>query len=91
MPPPYARVYIVRHGETEENRKAIIQGQRDTPLSDTGRAQARALAHALRDMPLERAWSSDLARASEVFVCTPRAAAVVENGCAALCRLRPRS
>ena len=56
---------IVRHGETEWNRNGCIQGQADTPLSDEGRAQAAALAATLRDVQIDRAFSSDLSRARE--------------------------
>ncbi|HET7505980.1 MAG TPA: histidine phosphatase family protein [Kofleriaceae bacterium] len=34
---------LVRHGETLWNREGRFQGHRDIPLSDVGRAQARAL------------------------------------------------
>jgi broad specificity phosphatase PhoE len=34
---------LVRHGETAWNREGRFQGQMDVPLSDVGRAQARAL------------------------------------------------
>ncbi|KAA1469350.1 phosphoglycerate mutase-like protein [Dentipellis sp. KUC8613] len=57
-------VYIVRHGETEENRLGVVQGQLDTALNATGRAQAARVAEALRDVPFDAAYASDLARAA---------------------------
>ncbi|KAI0030830.1 phosphoglycerate mutase-like protein [Vararia minispora EC-137] len=61
---PVVIVYIVRHGETEENRRAIIQGQRDTELNDAGRTQAHQVGSALEKIPFKKAWSSDLCRAA---------------------------
>ncbi|TFY66677.1 hypothetical protein EVG20_g4414 [Dentipellis fragilis] len=57
-------VYIVRHGETEENRRGVVQGQLDTELNATGHAQAARVAEALRDVPFAAAYASDLARAA---------------------------
>jgi len=57
------RVYIVRHGETQENRDGIIQGQRDTFLNAIGSEQARMVGEALKDARLGIAFSSDLSRA----------------------------
>ncbi|TQV67958.1 histidine phosphatase family protein [Aliiroseovarius halocynthiae] len=34
---------MIRHGETTANRDAVIAGRTDVELTDTGRAQARAL------------------------------------------------
>ncbi|KAI0333597.1 phosphoglycerate mutase-like protein [Cubamyces sp. BRFM 1775] len=57
------KVYIVRHGETEENRQGIMQGQLDTPLNAAGLRQAELAADALEDVPFGAAYSSDLQRA----------------------------
>ncbi|KAL7283673.1 hypothetical protein ACG7TL_003109 [Trametes sanguinea] len=61
--PVVAKVYIVRHGETEENRQGIMQGQLDTPLNAAGVRQAELAADALADVPFGAAYSSDLQRA----------------------------
>ena len=61
-----AKVYIVRHGETDANREGIIQGQLDTALNDAGIGQARLAADALEDVPFGAAYSSDLQRAMKV-------------------------
>lgn len=56
---------IVRHGETEWNRDLRFQGHGDSPLTATGRAQARAVAQRLGTRPIDRIISSDLGRTRE--------------------------
>ena len=56
------RVYLARHGQTDGNLKGIAQGWTDTPLNDTGREQAMALAERLRGVKLDAIYSSTLVR-----------------------------
>jgi probable phosphoglycerate mutase len=62
---PRDRLIIVRHGESTWNAEERLQGQRDPPLSDRGREQARALAQIVDGVPPERIVCSDLGRARQ--------------------------
>jgi broad specificity phosphatase PhoE len=41
-------LYFSRHGETQANRENRFSGQRDTPLTDKGRDQARAIGEIMK-------------------------------------------
>jgi broad specificity phosphatase PhoE len=43
-------LYFIRHGETDWNAQARLQGQRDVPLNDVGRAQADEVGVRLRSL-----------------------------------------
>jgi broad specificity phosphatase PhoE len=59
-------ILLARHGETDDNIEPIrIQGRRDTPLNDTGRAQAAQLAERVAGEGVASLWSSQLSRARE--------------------------
>jgi 2,3-bisphosphoglycerate-dependent phosphoglycerate mutase len=57
------QVIIVRHGETEWNLKLIRQGHLDSPLTERGLAQAKALAERLMRERFTALYCSDLGRA----------------------------
>ncbi|MGO1948438.1 MAG: histidine phosphatase family protein [Mycobacteriaceae bacterium] len=62
---PERRLILIRHGQTEFNLVGRMQGQLDTPLTDAGRAEARAAAAELASWPIGTVVSSDLERASD--------------------------
>jgi broad specificity phosphatase PhoE len=58
------KLILVRHGETERNSGARLQGGKsDLSLNDRGRRQVRYLGLALKDEKLEAVYSSPLKRA----------------------------
>lgn len=61
------RIYLIRHGQTDANRNAVIQGRADNPLNETGRDQARQTGQYLKklDINFDFCVSSPLDRAIE--------------------------
>lgn len=55
-------IYFVRHGETEWNKKGIIQGHKDSPLTQKGKITAKKQAKILKDKNIEIIYTSDLGR-----------------------------
>ncbi len=78
----------MRHGETHWNLASRIQGQRDSGLTDAGRAQADALARRLAAEPFDVLMSSDLGRTLET---AQRIAAVTGHPIRLDARFRERS
>ena len=64
--PECKRIYLLRHGETDWNKKGLVQGGGfDVPLNEKGLAQARYVAEELSCVPLGVVASSHLERASQ--------------------------
>lgn len=56
-------LYIIRHGETELNKKGIVQGRGiNSDLNDTGREQAEAFYTLYKDVPFDKVYTSKLKR-----------------------------
>ena len=58
-------LYMIRHGETGMNRKKVLQGRSDLPLSEDGIRQAEEAGEYFRSQRIRfrEVWSSPLARA----------------------------
>ena len=61
-------IYFVRHGETTANRDRIRQGHLDYPLTERGVQGALAVGEALKDVPFDAIFSSDLGRGVSVYL-----------------------
>ena len=59
------RIILVRHGETDWNRQGRFQGQIDIPLNQNGKAQAQAASDFLKNVSIQKAFSSCLSRPRE--------------------------
>jgi len=58
-------IFLIRHGETESNKKGIFRGRLDIPLSETGREQAKFTKDYFNSINIEAVLSSPLIRAVE--------------------------
>lgn len=64
---------FLRHGETENNRLALVAGSSDVPLNATGLAQAQAAARRLAGSGIDAIWASPLQRARDTAQCVAAA------------------
>jgi broad specificity phosphatase PhoE len=72
------RIYIARHGQNEDNANGVLNGHRDMPLTDIGRAQAQEIANKIKEAGLrfDHIFSSPLSRALD----TAKTIAATING-----------
>ena len=59
------KIYLIRHGETESNRKGIFRGRLDIPLSPKGKEQALDLRRYFNAIPVDVIYTGPLSRAVE--------------------------
>jgi len=59
------KLYLIRHGETEQNKNGVLMGSTDTPLNDHGRQQAALLGQRLNALEVDSIFSSPLQRAMD--------------------------
>lgn len=59
------KIYLIRHGETDQNRKYCLQGHSDIELNEYGRKLARKTKEGLEDVDFNLIFTSPLKRAKE--------------------------
>ena len=59
------KIWVTRHGQTDLNKKKLMQGRINAPLNETGRQQAREARERLGDFKFDAVYASPLDRAVE--------------------------
>lgn len=59
----WMNIYLIRHGETDQNKKRCLQGRSDIELNEYGCELARKTAQALKDVRFDLIFTSPLKRA----------------------------
>ncbi len=59
------KIYLIRHGETDANKKKSLQGRMDISLNEYGRELAKITAEGLKDINFDYIFTSPLKRARE--------------------------
>lgn len=60
-----SHIFLVRHGQDIDNAAGILNGRRDTELTELGREQAKTVAEKLADDNIQIIYTSPLKRAYE--------------------------
>ena len=60
-----SKIFLVRHGQDVDNATGILNGRRDTELTELGRKQAKKVADKLSDNDVQIIYTSPLRRAYE--------------------------
>lgn len=59
-------IYLIRHGETDLNRRGVVQGSGvNSSLNEWGEAQAAAFFNAYQHVPFDKIYTSDLQRTQQ--------------------------
>lgn len=61
------KLLMIRHGKTYFNELDLTQGWCDSPLSEIGMSQAKALAQKIKDIAIDEAYSSTSERAYDTL------------------------
>lgn len=56
-------LYLMRHGETDDNTRRVLQGQKDNPLNENGKQQAAKAREEWKGISFDKIYVSPLIRA----------------------------
>lgn len=62
------KLYVVRHGETKENKTGMMQGEMDTVLDKRGKEQALSLQPKLKEIDIQATFCSPKKRTLETAI-----------------------
>lgn len=57
--------YLIRHGETDFNKKRFFYGKADVSINETGKEQAALLHQLMKGKSISRVYTSQLKRTQE--------------------------
>jgi 2,3-bisphosphoglycerate-dependent phosphoglycerate mutase len=57
-----AKIFIIRHAQTTDNLENVFSGHRDPDLTDSGIEEAREIKHKLKDLKINKAYTSPQTR-----------------------------
>jgi broad specificity phosphatase PhoE len=72
------KLFLIRHGQDQDNAQFLINGRRDTELTEIGKAQATDAARALRSAAISCTYTSPLTRARQTASIITNALGIAE-------------
>ena len=60
-------LYVIRHGETDWNKRFVLQGATDIPLNENGLQQAKEASLLLKDIKFDHIYVSPLTRTKQTL------------------------
>jgi 2,3-bisphosphoglycerate-dependent phosphoglycerate mutase len=62
-----AKIFIFRHGQTEDNKTHTFSGFRQSDLTESGIEEAKRIGEELKDQPVTKAYQADLIRSERTL------------------------
>lgn len=72
-------IYLIRHGETEANKKGLFLGKRESPLTSDAARKAKKLSDLFKDIALDRVFVSPRLRAIDTAKFISESVEIVEG------------